>query len=116
MAWGHKWGDRIDFYYMLRAKGTLRPEDVAPEVGPFGLYIEAFNELSTCRPGSMGGISAIPFVAVVEYAKLYGIEGEELDELLYIIRRMDAELIQLESKKQGNQNGSKGSKGNRSKG
>ena len=86
-----------------------------PNVEPFGLYIDAFRELSTCRPSGFG-ISPIPFVAIVEYAKLYGIEGEEFDDFLYIIREMDSELIRLESSKtKQSDNGSTGNKRNRRK-
>jgi hypothetical protein len=97
----------------------LKPEDAAPNVEPFMFYVEAFQELSTCRPSGFG-ISAIPFVAVVEYAKLYGIEGEDFHEFLYIIRRMDSELLKLEadkSKKEpkttGTKNGGNPSKRNK---
>lgn len=90
----------------------LKPEDKKPHVEPFHFYVEAFNELSTCRSNGFG-ISAIPFVAVVEYAKLYGITGEDFSDLLYIIRTMDAELIRLESTKQkAPTNGNKTSKRN----
>ena len=81
---------------------------------PFGIYIEAFHELSTCRPSGFG-ISAIPFVAIVEYAKLYGIEGEDFDDFLYVIRAMDSELLRLEAKKQS-KDGSTGSKRDSRKG
>ena len=82
-------------------------------MGPFGLYIDAFNELSSCRPSGFG-LSAIPFVAILEYAKLYEITGEDFDEFLYIIRTMDSELIRLETTKQ-KQNGPKGNKRNSGK-
>lgn len=79
------------------AQGMLKPGDVEPNVGPFSFYVEAFKELSTCRPSGFG-VSAIPFMAIVEYAKLYGIEGEEFHEFLYLIRAMDSELIKLSEK------------------
>lgn len=113
MTWSYKWGDKVDFYYKLQAQNTLRAEDVAPNVEPFGFYIEAFQELSTCRSSGFG-ISAIPFIAIVEYAKLYGMDEEDFEDFLYVIRAMDSELIRLESKKQGTKNGSTGNKRNNS--
>lgn len=124
MAWSFQWSGKVDFYHKLQAQGTLRPDDIAPnlscvgairtEIEPFTLYIEAFTELSTCRPSGFG-ISSIPFLAIVEYAKLYGIEGEDFDDFLYVIRAMDSEMIRLESKKQV-KDGSSGNKRNSRKG
>ena len=125
MAWSYKWEGKLDFYYSLEAKNSVRPEDRIPnlkcvgsisaEIEPFALYLEAFQELSTCRPSGFG-VSPIPFVAIVEYAKLYGIEGEEFHDFLYVIRSMDSEVMRLESKKQSGKNGTSGSKGNNRKG
>lgn len=89
----------------------MPPEDLEPKVEPFSFYLEAYRELSTCRPSGFG-ISAIPFVAVVEYAKLYEIVGEDFEDFLYIIRSMDSEQIRLEQKKQ-KPNVSDTSKGNK---
>lgn len=84
-----------------------------PNVEPFSFYIEAFQELSSCRPGGFG-ISPIPFVAIIEYAKLYDIRGEDFEDFLYFIRKMDSELLRLESTKQQPQvkNGPKGNQRN----
>ena len=68
-----------------------------PNVEPFHLYIDAFNELSSCRQTGFG-LSAIPFTAIVEYSKIY--EIEDFDEFLYIIREMDYELLRIENSKQ----------------
>jgi hypothetical protein len=95
VAWGFKWESKLDFYYHLQSKGILKPDDVAPNVEPFHFYLDAFRELSSCRPGGFG-ISPIPFTAIVEYAKLYDVG--EFHEFLDIIRSMDSELIRLESK------------------
>jgi hypothetical protein len=75
----------------------IRPEDVAPNVEPFRFYVDAFSELSTCRPSGFG-ISPIPFTAIVEYAKIYDVD--DFHEFLDVIREMDSELIRLETKKQ----------------
>jgi hypothetical protein len=94
----------MDFYHHLQSKGMIsKPEDIAPNVEPFVFYIEAFHELSSCRPSGWG-ISPIPFTSIVEYAKIY--EVGDFNEFLDIMRIMDAELIRLENdkqKKQGNE-------------
>lgn len=75
----------------------LRPDDIAPNIEPFRFYLDAFRELSSCRAGGFG-VTPIPFLAIVEYAKIY--EVEDFHEFLDIIRLMDSELIRLESQKQ----------------
>lgn len=63
----------------------------------FRYYIDAFKELSTCR----GESGSIPFTAIVEYYKVFGIGSFE--EFLFIIREMDDELIRLrDAKSNGN--------------
>lgn len=95
-----------------------------PELGPLGLFVEAFLELSSCRSIGMG-LGPIPFTAVKDYFSIYPI-GEDFDEFLYLIRRMDDTYLkdqaskqkaeESKSKKQGagksNGVGSKGHKGN----
>ena len=75
----------------------LKPEDVAPNVEPFRFYLDAFRELSTCRPSGFG-VDPIPFTSIVEYVKIY--EVEDFHEFLDIIRDMDSELMRLEATKQ----------------
>jgi hypothetical protein len=55
-------------------------------------------------------MSPIPFTAVVEYARLYGVG--DFHEFLDVIREMDSELLQLENKKQSTQT-KKNSDGNK---
>lgn len=47
-------------------------------------------------------ISPIPFSAIVEYSKIYGLVDEEFEDFIYIIREMDAELIELNKAKKSN--------------
>ena len=77
-------------------------------MGPFEFYLDAFRELSTCRPSGFG-LSPIPFTAIVEYAKIYNIQ--EFNEFLDYIRLMDSELLRLES---SNQNKKKADSGRNS--
>ncbi len=86
----------MDFYKMLQETGKLKPEHARPNVDNFIFYIQAFEELSSCRPSGLS-ISPIPFTSVAEYARIF--EIEDFHEFLYLIRVMDAELIKLSSKK-----------------
>jgi hypothetical protein len=74
---------------------------MAPEIGAFNFYIEAFRELSTCRSSGFG-LGPIPFTAIVEYSKIYDIE--DFDDFLYFIRLMDSKILELERKKQDKPN------------
>lgn len=69
---------------------------VCPDIGPFIFYVDAFNELSTCRQSGMG-IGKIPFTAIHEYAKIYNIE--DFQSFNYLIRVMDNKVIKLSDKK-----------------
>lgn len=88
-------------YYDLLARGFFegKEEAVEPSIDGLQFYLEAFRELSSCRPGGMD-ILPIPFTAVVTYCQVYGIE--ELDDFLYIIRDLDyvyLGLVEEENKK-----------------
>jgi hypothetical protein len=72
----------------------LKPTDQPPEIGPFAYYIDAFRELSSCRVNGMG-LAPIPFTAILEYHKIYGIE--DFDEFLYLVRVMDYKFLKLEA-------------------
>lgn len=87
------------------------PDDIAPEIGPFTFYLEAFRELSTCRPSGFG-TGPIPFTAIVEYSKIYNVE--EFDEFLYFIRLMDSKVLELDKEKQKKQESNAGRKSNKS--
>lgn len=88
----------------MLGEGKLRKEDIIPDVSYFAFYIDAFQELSTCRPQGFG-IGPIPFTAIVEYAKIYNVE--DFQEFLEIIRRMDSVWLELERQGEKNVNSSK---------
>lgn len=52
------------------------------------LYLNAFIELSTCRPPD----GYIPWTAIVDYCRAYEFDRELIDETLVIIRRVDQEI------------------------
>lgn len=80
------------------------PDDLAPNIEPFSFYIEAFRELSSCRPQGFG-TGPIPFTAIVDYSKIYNVE--DFDEFLYFVRLMDSKVLELENKKMRKEDGSR---------
>ena len=86
-------------------KGFLKDDDLEPRIDGLEFYFDAFKELGTCRPMSLG-VGLIPFTAVLEYFRLYG-DGE-FEDFLYVIRCMDYTYVRLQNGKseKGNKNGS----------
>lgn len=82
-------------------EGLALPNKIqnAPELG-FGLqlYMGAFLDLNTDRPTGWGP-TQIPFSAIMAYADVYQIEGEQREDLLYFVRGMDAAFLDYHSKK-----------------
>jgi len=82
-------------YWDLLAKGFFQNEgDIQqPDLGGLDFYLDAFRELSTCRPGGFD-LQPIPFTAIVEYSRIYSIDDEDFKD---IIRHMDDTFLALES-------------------
>ena len=89
MYWFNKWNESINsgFYYELAAKGKILPEDLEPILGPFEFYVEAFFELSTCRPIGMAA-GQIPFTSIVDYHRLFNV-ADDFTDFLYFMRKLD---------------------------
>lgn len=79
-------------------KKIIKKEELRPELEQFVFYQDAFLELDTDRPSSMG-IAPIPFTSIVNYAKIY--EIDDLEEFIYLVRRMDNKFLQLNKVKDG---------------
>lgn len=76
----------------MLAREFIKPEDQEPNIEGFGFYLDAFGELSTCRPGGMD-LLPIPFTAIAEYSRIYDIP--ESDEFRALIRAMDNTFLKL---------------------
>lgn len=74
----------------------LGDSDMEPPVENFKFYIEAFRELSSCRVNTMA-VGPIPFTAIVEYYKVFGIE--DFEDFHYYIRLMDDKFVRLDAEK-----------------
>ena len=79
----------------------LSESDLKPDIGPFSFYLDAFKELGTCRTSAMS-VGPIPFTAITEYSRLYDVG--DFDEFLFVIRKMDDTLLELEGKRNGQGN------------
>lgn len=59
-------------------------------------YYMAHVELGTTR----GESGYIPWTAVYEYCKAYELVGEDAEDLIYLMRKMDAALIKFHKDRQ----------------
>ena len=61
---------------------------------------EAFWTLSTERQMGFGALGRIPFRAILEYARAYGLTGTDaLDRLVHLVMAMDREFLEAVSSK-----------------
>ncbi len=100
MRWSYRWRDEIKSgqYYDLLAQGFFKDEseDLEPQIGALVFYLDAFRELSTCRPGGMD-LLAIPFTAIAEYSMIWGLD--DFEDFSYIIRILDNTFLELNASK-----------------
>jgi len=57
------------------------------------LYWDAFQELNTCRGAGMG-LSPIPWTAMMDYARAYEFDEDQIDDLVFFVREMDSAFIE----------------------
>lgn len=61
-------------------------------------YFNAFLSLTTCRINGFG-VGQIPWTAIKDYCDVYGIDGDDREDMFYVIQKMDKEYIKLVSSK-----------------
>lgn len=83
------------YYGQLLPRGFVKPENAEPNIEGLEFYLDAFREVSSCRPVGMA-LAPIPFTAIVEYSRLY--EIDEPEEFAYLMRRMDNCLLDLNAR------------------
>lgn len=91
-------------------RGQLLPDLVAdaPELpAHLRAYLRAYNELDTCRKLGFGAVGPIPWTAIDRYAARHGYLGDDFDDLVYVLMRMDdaARRITQETKGKESQGG-----------
>jgi hypothetical protein len=83
-------------------QGSPYPERIknAPEVEDgLVLYWLAFLDLTTCRQPGYGMEGPITWLVIAEYADRTGFEGEQREDLFYLMQKMDAAYIDFNAKK-----------------
>ncbi len=97
MKWTFKWSEQLEsgiYHEQLLPRGFIPLDEQEPELGPLDFYLDAFRELSSCRPGGMG-LQAIPFTAIAEYSRIY--ELGDFEDFATVMRLMDNVFIKLYS-------------------
>jgi hypothetical protein len=66
---------------------------------------EAFHELATCRTWLVGGTQVWPlsiaFDAIDAFARRYGYEGEDFEDLLAVVRALDEVFLDHHRRQNG---------------
>lgn len=66
----------------------------APELLPgLEFFFEAFFELTGDRAVGMGVLGPIPYSSLRQYAVWHGLEGEDIEEFIFMLRAMDREYL-----------------------
>lgn len=69
----------------------------APQLEPgLELYLDAFWELSSCRSVGMG-LGPIPWTACEKYARVYRLDDDQADALVYHVARLDSAYLKWSS-------------------
>lgn len=63
------------------------------------IYLDAFKKLGSDRPPSMGSVSRIGWKSVVSYGQYYGFTKQEIEELWYIVGKLDDVLLESTTEK-----------------
>lgn len=78
------------------------PERVAnaPELQPgLELFLNAFMELTSCRGLGFGAVGPIPWLTLHEYCSIHDITGEQREDLIYHVQRMDKAYMDWQQNK-----------------
>lgn len=71
----------------------------APEISlGLELYYEAFLELHSCR-GVGFGEGPIPWTSIIDYCEAFDIDGEQREDLIYHVTRLDKVYLDWTRKK-----------------
>lgn len=63
------------------------------------LYFNAYMDLDDERQYGMMGACALPWSSIAMYSQFYGLDEEQTESMLFLVRRMDrANLLEMEKK------------------
>lgn len=63
------------------------------------MFYLSFLDLTTCRGQGYGTEGPISWLSIAEYAQYRQIEGEQFEDLVYHIQRLDAAYLAFKGKK-----------------
>ncbi|APL99129.1 tail chaperonin [Bordetella phage MW2] len=66
----------------------------APELNlGLELFYTGFLDLTSCRQTGMS-LGPIPMLSILEYGMIHGIEGEQLDDFVWFVQRLDQKYLE----------------------
>lgn len=72
----------------------------APEVYPgLDMFYAAFMDMTSCRELGYGQIGPVNWLTVQRYCEVYGIAGEQREDMFYFVNKMDREYLNWLDKK-----------------
>ncbi len=72
----------------------------APELlAGLEFYYRAFLELTASRPIHFGGAGLLPWSEIKDYCAYHGFKGADLDDAIYLIKKMDSAFIKYQYEK-----------------
>ena len=72
----------------------------APELyAGLEFYYRAFLELTASRPIHFGGAGLLPWSEIKDYFAHHGFLGSDLDDAIYLIKKMDSAFIKYQYEK-----------------
>lgn len=63
------------------------------------LFYIAFMDLTTCRQLGYGTVGPIDWLTIHHYCAVYGLVGEQREDMFFFISQMDGEFLKWASKK-----------------
>ena len=62
------------------------------------LFYMAFMDLTSCRGQSYGSEGPIGWLSINDYCRVHGIIGEQREDLIYHVQRLDAAYLEYKTK------------------
>ena len=67
----------------------------APEVYPgLDMFYAAFMDMTSCRELGYGQIGPVNWLTIQRYCEVYGIQGEQREDMFYHVSRMDRAYLE----------------------
>jgi hypothetical protein len=63
------------------------------------MFYAAFMDMTSCRELGYGQIGPVNWLTVQRYCEVYGIAGEQREDMFYFVNKMDREYLNWLDKK-----------------